>query len=100
MTVRIRPEAEADFAAAYTYYEGAAEGLGGEFLRSVEATLAMIERNPHLYAMIHADVRRALLRRFPYGVFYVISDGEIVVLGCFHARRDPAQWQRRFDADS
>lgn len=97
MTVRIRPEAEADLVAAYTYYEHAAEGLGAEFLRAVEATLAMIERNPLLYSSVHGEVRRGLLRRFPYGVFYTVTGEEIVVLACFHARRDPARWQSRLD---
>lgn len=97
MTVRIRPEAEADIAAAYAYYEEASEGLGSEFLRAVEATLAIVERTPQLYAVVHREVRRALLRRFPYGIFYVVDGDTVVVLACFHARRDPAQWQRRID---
>jgi len=97
VTLRIRPEAEADIAAAYTYYEEASEGLGAEFLRAVEATLAIIERTPQLYAVVHREVRRALLRRFPYAIFYVVDGDTVVVLACFHARRDPAQWQRRVD---
>jgi toxin ParE1/3/4 len=95
VTVSIRPEAEADIAAAYVYYEEASEGLGAEFLRAVEASLAIIERTPQLYAVVHREVRRALLWRFPYGIFYVIDGDTVVVLACFHARRDPAQWQRR-----
>jgi plasmid stabilization system protein ParE len=97
VTVLIRPEAEADIAEAYAYYEEASEGLGAEFLRAVEAALATIERTPQLYAVVHRQVRRALLRRFPYGIFYVADGDTIVVLACFHARRNPNQWQRRIN---
>jgi hypothetical protein len=40
-------------------------------------------------------VRRALLRKFPYGVFYFVFDDTVVVLACFHTRRDPKDWQKR-----
>jgi len=40
-------------------------------------------------------VRRALLRRFPYAVLFRIDQNAITVLACFHASRDPQQWQRR-----
>jgi plasmid stabilization system protein ParE len=93
----IRPEAEADIAAAYFYYEAASDGLGAEFLRAVEAALAIVERTPELYAVVYRGVRRALLRRFPYGVFFLVEGETIIVLACLHARRDPAQWQRRVD---
>jgi len=95
MTLLIRPEAEAEIAEAFDYYAAAAEGLGDSFLRAVEACLAAIERSPAQYALAHKNVRRALLRRFPYSVFYVVEQEQIVVLACFHARRDPKQWQRR-----
>lgn len=94
-TVSIQPEAEEEIIEAYRYYEDKAEGLGTEFVRAVDACLASVERNPRMYAVVHKDVRRALLRRFPYGLFYFLEDDKIIVLACFHASRDPKQWQRR-----
>jgi toxin ParE1/3/4 len=89
----VRPEAEAEIAAAAGWYEARLAGLGSEFLRSLEATLAAIERAPEMHPIVHRGVvRRALLRRFPLGVFYV-SEGELVtVLALLHARRDPQSW--------
>lgn len=95
MNVIIRPEAEAEIAEAYDYYETVSQGLGAAFLLAVEACLDGIERSPEMYAAIYKDVRRGLLRRFPYGIFYLVEREDIVVLACFHARRDPKQWQRR-----
>ena len=93
MTIFLRPEAESDLRDAYEYYETADEGLGDAFLRAVEACLAGVERSPEQYAIIHRNVRRALVRRFPYGIFYIVENTQVIVLACFHARRDPKVWQ-------
>ena len=90
-----RPEAAEELAAAYDWYEARVEGLGNEFVRAVDACLASIERGPHVYPIVHKEVRRALLRRFPYGIFYIFNDIEIVILACFHVRRDPKIWKKR-----
>jgi plasmid stabilization system protein ParE len=61
----IRPEAEFDLAAAYRWYEDKDAGLGAEFLRTVEAALLGIQKNPQIHQKIHQDIRRALTMRFP-----------------------------------
>ena len=91
----IRPEAEAEISEAFRWYEDKNEGLGSEFMRALDASLSYIQRNPMAYAVIHKQMRRALLRRFPYSVIYLIEGGKIVVLACFHASRDPKQWKKR-----
>jgi toxin ParE1/3/4 len=91
----IRPEAEFDLAGAYGWYETQVPGLGSQFLLSIDATLSSIQRTPELYPVIHKNVRRSLIRRFPYGVFYVAKQDRIVVLAVLHARRDPQSWKDR-----
>ena len=88
--VQILPEAEADITEAYQWYENKAKGLGLEFVRAVDARLELIRRNPLAFAPIHKDVRRVLLRKFPYGIYYLLGSEGIAVLACFHAKRDPA----------
>ncbi len=85
--VLMQREAEADVRAAYQWYEAQDDGLGEEFLRAIDARLAAIQRNPFAYVTVHKDVRRALLRRFPYALFYFTEADRIVVMACFHARR-------------
>jgi plasmid stabilization system protein ParE len=51
--------------------------------------------NPELFPVVHRQTRRALLRRFPYGLYYRIVNDQIVVVACMHGRRDPRQWQSR-----
>jgi len=45
--------------------------------------------------VLYKDIRRGLPRRFPYCIFYLVEQEQIVILACFHACRDPKQWQRR-----
>lgn len=89
----IQPAAEAEITEAFRWYEDKSKGLGSEFMRALDATLSAIQRNPSSYAVIHQSVRRAILRRFPYGVLYLMKGEQIIVLACFHASRAPKPWQ-------
>jgi plasmid stabilization system protein ParE len=91
----IRPEAELDIQAAFEWYEAQSLGLGSEFVRAVDACLSNISRNPLAYPAIYQHARRVLIRRFPYGLLYVVNPDLITIVACFHSRRDPKQWQDR-----
>ncbi len=95
LRILLRPEAEAELEEAAIWYESRGRGLGSEFLRAVDAAFAAIERNPLAYPLVTRAARRALLRRFPYGVIYTVSDDEILIVACMHCRRDPKRWQKR-----
>jgi len=51
--------------------------------------------NPRQFPVVYKNVRRALLRRFPYSLFFVLEDDALFVIAIFHASRDPSHWQRR-----
>lgn len=95
----LRAEAAADIREAAGWYEGERPGLGREFTRAVRALLAGVEREPERFPRVvggaREDVRRALLRRFPYAVYFVAEPEGAVVLACLHVRRDPQVWQSR-----
>jgi plasmid stabilization system protein ParE len=93
----VRPEAEAEVQQAFDWYEAQSEGLGFEFLRAADVCLSGIARNPFAYTVIKVpNVRRALIRRFPYALFYLIDDEKIVVIAVFHVKRQPIDWTKRF----
>jgi toxin ParE1/3/4 len=96
----IKPKAEEDLAEAYDWYEEQRIGLGDELLLCVESAIESARRNPELFPAVRRDVRRALTRRFPYGVFYVVESDRIVVLAIYHSSRDPRGWQRRIPPGS
>lgn len=95
MTVVVEPAAQEDIADAAVWYEQQSAGLGFEFTRVVDAALSEIGRNPLQFPEVHRDAHRALLRRFPYAVVFIVRDQSVHVIACQHQRRHPVNWQRR-----
>ena len=91
----IRPEAEADLQEAFDWYERHVPGLGADFLAAIDAALNAIRSNPFQHPVSHRNARRALTRRFPYQIFFLIADDGIVVMAVSHGARDPQRWQER-----
>jgi plasmid stabilization system protein ParE len=99
MLLVVGAAAEADVLDAALWYEQRSPGVGTEFLLAVDAALAEIVALPERYPVVRGEARRALLRRFPYGIYFVVTSGLVIVIACVHARRDPRRWQERTDAD-
>jgi toxin ParE1/3/4 len=95
LPVVTRPSAAAEIETAYRWYEKERSGLGSEFLEAVDKIVKTIAENPERFPVIRRDARRALLRRFPYGIFYRVVSGQIVVIACFHGKRNPKVWGSR-----
>jgi plasmid stabilization system protein ParE len=93
--VLLRTEAEADLLDAAKYYEEKLIGLGTEFITSVETTLQSISHQPASFPLVYKHIRRALIRKFPFGIHYIIEETRIVVLAVFHFSRDPKNWKNR-----
>ena len=89
MTLRFLPEVEEDVISGYAWYESKAARLGEEFLRMFYASAAEIPRNPLLFHNMYGDFRRRLLPRFPYAIYFIVKDEDIIVIGLFHCARDP-----------
>ena len=79
---------------AQEWYELQSTGLGEEFIAALELQLKRLEQAPLLYAEAIPGVRRALLPRFPYGLFYTVRDNLIQVLAVLHDARNPRQWPK------
>lgn len=77
-----------DFQSAYDWYETKQPGLGAEFIEDFRRSYHRLRQSPELYAVRFSNVRRLNLERFPYGIFYIVTPNEILVLGILHASRD------------
>jgi plasmid stabilization system protein ParE len=91
----IRPEAEAELAEAFDWYERRVPGLGADFLAAVDAALEAVLSHPLQHPVVYKTVRRVLTRRFPYQVLFVVKEDAVVVIAVFHGARDPKSWQDR-----
>jgi plasmid stabilization system protein ParE len=91
----VRKEAEHDIASLFDHYEDIRVGLGHDLLLCLEEVFSKIERNPLSYKKVYKQLRRTIVRRFPYRVFYFVVDTKVVVTAIFHAQKDPEAWQNR-----
>lgn len=89
------PAALADMEEAFRWYEARQRGLGNVFLASIDRALAGLIHQPEMNQAVHGDTRRVLLAHFPYALYYRIRPQGVVIVACFHARRDPVQWRDR-----
>lgn len=95
MFVRISPEAEADLTEAREWYSHQRKDLDLEFMQSVDEVLALVINYPDSFPVVYRTLRRAVIRRFPFAIFYEVAADEIQVTAVFHSRRNPEMWQSR-----
>jgi len=93
--IRIRPEARADLLDAFQWYQAQREGLGHDFKLCIDEVMSKLCKHPNIYPAVHHQIRRAFIRRFPFGIFYLVENETVVVLAVLHARRDPENWKAR-----
>ncbi len=86
----LRPEAECDLVAARDWYDQKRSGLGDDFLDAVALALLELETQAEINRLYYRDFRRALLRRFPYKIFYQIIGNRVVIFRVIHAKQDHA----------
>jgi len=91
----INPFAELDLQVAYEWYDLKKEGLGKEFLNEVEITLDRVHQNPHQFQKIKKQIRMAVVKHFPFGVFYFVKNDVINVFAIFHFSRNPQNLKKR-----
>ncbi len=95
MTVVRGREAERDIEETAFWYEQQREGLGVEFVLELDAVLERVQTAPRQFPEIEPRVRRALLRRFSYAVYFVIEEDSVGVFAILRQSRDPRVWKAR-----
>jgi plasmid stabilization system protein ParE len=92
--VVFRPEAEAEALQSQTWYEQRRSGLGAEFGEAMSDAVSRIVEQPTAYQAVRGSIRRAVLRRFPYAIYFRVDRDTIVILAV-HGRQHPGRWQVR-----
>lgn len=91
----LRKEAEFDVEEQFEFFEEKRVGLGHDFLLCVEEALDKLQKNPLIYRKIYKELRRTSITRFPFRVFYLVQNQNIIVTAVFHAKKDPTSWRNR-----
>ncbi len=90
----LRP-AELELLDAAKYYELQATGLGSDFLDEVDLAIRDIRENPERWPVLRNDMRRRLVRRFPYALLYRVDADAIIIQATMHLHRRPDYWLGR-----
>ncbi|PIX96372.1 MAG: hypothetical protein CO126_07185 [Hydrogenophilales bacterium CG_4_9_14_3_um_filter_63_34] len=95
MKVRFLSEADVEFRESARYYEDKAPGLGVAFIAEVHRVAAIVASQPSIGSPVDDELRKFILRRFPYNVIYSIEGDEVVMTSVAHHKRRPFYWSRR-----
>jgi plasmid stabilization system protein ParE len=93
--VVLRRAAEKELDDSIARYEDKREGLGQEFWGVIEKHFQRIADTPELFPEVRGQVRRAVVRRFPFVIHFLIESDRIVILSVFHTSREPEQLKFR-----
>ena len=96
MKVRFLSVAEREMRDAFDWYKRQSLGLGAEFLAELDQAVGRIRRYPRSCPVLKDGIRRALLSRFPYGLWYAIETDAVVMYAVAHLHRQPRYWTDRF----
>lgn len=89
MIIRFSAEADAELTEARQWYSHQRKDLDLEFMQCLDDALSRLVKNPYFFPIVYKSLRRAVVRRFPFAVFYEVAPDEIQVVAVFHSRRDP-----------
>lgn len=95
LPVVLRHEAQAEFDEAFDWYESRRPGRGVAFAGGIQEVFDRISVTPQMHSVVFADIRKAVVRQFPYCVFYRAEVTRVEVIAVFDSRRDPSIWQGR-----
>lgn len=97
MHYSFHPDAEIELIQAIEYYEQCSKGLGQDFAIEVYASIERIITYPKAWSVIDEEIRRALVKRFPYGVLYAEDSNEIFIVAVMNLHRNPDYWKYRYN---
>jgi plasmid stabilization system protein ParE len=88
LNVIFRKQANQDLAEAIEWYEVKKVGLGKQFLSAVEACINLISLEPEMFPVVHRNIRKARIKRFPYSIYFNYNQENLFIFAVFHAKRD------------
>lgn len=100
MNLRLLDEAKQEMRESALWYEDKRAGLGDQFLDTIQHGFELIEEHPHRYMRIETtdenrEVRRYVVKRFPFLIIYEVLSTEVLVVAVAHAKRKPRYWESR-----
>lgn len=97
MTIKILDIARQELEESIWFYELEQSGLGQRFKTEVRQAIKRIQQYPYACPIERGSIRKCLVHRFPYTIFYSIEQEIIIVLAIAHQHRKPDYWIERYE---
>jgi len=98
MNYSFHPEAIDEYLDAVSYYAHINLRLARSFTEAVEAGIENILHHPEAWQSVEGDIRRHIIKRFPFGIYYCIEGNSILIYAIMHMSRHPDYWKSRIDS--
>lgn len=95
MKFSFHPAAVDEFENAVAYYEDCQTGLGKQLSQEIDAAIKLVLTFPAAWTTVEGEIKRILLRRFPFGLLYILRNDEIYILAVMNLNRNPNYWKAR-----
>lgn len=95
LPVTFHRAASAEFIEASVWYENKQAGLARQFISEIDRCVSLASESPYQFSIVHKDIRRIVVNRFPYGVYFRVEEQRIIILAVFHSSRSPVVWKTR-----
>jgi plasmid stabilization system protein ParE len=95
MRHEFHPEALLEFEEAVRFYKERGRKLGRRFAQEIRTTIVRVVATPDRWRVVEQDVRRCLVRVFPYAVLYTIEADCILIVAIAHGKRRPGYGRHR-----
>ncbi|MDF1546171.1 MAG: type II toxin-antitoxin system RelE/ParE family toxin [Bacteroidales bacterium] len=93
--IELSDEAEKDFDISYQYYNTENENVADNFYKHINQSFIQIQKFPATNPKVHEDVRKFVVKKFPFVIYYLLKEPIIRVIAIFHTSRNPEIWQER-----
>ena len=97
MKIKISPFAEMDIMESVSYYDERKPRLGNDFLEEVNSTFTYITRNSKIFPFETRHFQKAIIKRFPFTVIFLVEEQISYIIAVFHNRRNPEELVERYD---
>ena len=94
-SIELSNEAEVDFDRSYQYYYEENPKVANYFFKSINFNLENIKQNPKIFPIVHKDIRKYVVKKFPFVIYYKTVGTVIQVIAIFHTSRNPEMWNER-----
>jgi plasmid stabilization system protein ParE len=93
--VRFHPDTGAEYEAAFEWYFLRSEYVASKFAEEMNRAIAMISETPKRWPAANHGMRKILLQRFPYAIFYRETHSGVQAVAVAHGHRKPGYWNKR-----